>query len=238
MDRPQAVTPELEAEMRNLESINRIFGSHRLIRKFLDLWLHPGRSYRVLDLCTGGGDVPRVMIDWARMRDISLRIDAVDASEALISIARGASEGYPEIRFHRGDVLKFESAETYDLVVCSLALHHFSEEEATHLLRRCRHFSHRFVLVSDLERSKLTLTGVQLLTTFCYRGEMTRADGITSAYRAFSFPEFRALAEAAGWQDFGHSRFLLCRQALWLDFRTGGDIPLADAVSDGLPCPT
>jgi hypothetical protein len=38
----------------------------------------------------------------------------------------------------------------------------------------------------------------------------------------------------AGWSDFGHARFLFCRQAVWLDARTGGDIPLADA----LPCPT
>ena len=45
-----------------------------------------------------------------------------------------------------------------------------------------------------------------------------------------------ALAEAAGWQDFGPARFLFCRQALWLDQRILGDIPLADAAV--LPCPT
>jgi SAM-dependent methyltransferase len=238
MDRPQPVTPELEAVMQNLESINRHFGSHRLIGKFLELWLTPGRSYRVLDLCTGGGDGPRVMCDWARPRDISLRIDAVDVNEASLDIARRSSGGYPEIRFQREDVLKFESEKTYDLVVCSLALHHFSEADAARLLRRCRDLSHRFVLVTDLERSLLTLAGVRLLTTFLYRAEMTRADGITSAWRAFSYAEFRALAETAGWQDFGHARFLLCRQALWLDLRIGGDIPLADGVSEGLPCPT
>ncbi len=238
MDRPQPVTPELEAEMRNLESINRHFGSHRLIGKFLELWLGPGGSYRVLDLCTGGGDGPRLMCEWARAREITLRIDAVDASESLLEIARRSSRDHPEIRFHCEDVLKFESTETYDLVVCSLALHHFSEEDAARLLRRCRDLSHRFVLVSDLERSLLALAGVRLLTTFLYRAEMTRADGITSAWRAFSYAEFRGLAEAAGWQDFGHARFLFCRQALWLDQRIGGDIPLGDAVSEGLPCPT
>lgn len=239
MDRPQPVSPELEQVMRSLASMNRFFGSHRLIRKFLELWLQPGRCYQVLDLCTGAGDIPRVMCDWARARDITLRIDAVDGSEASIEIARRSSRDYPEVRFQRADALKFETKETYDLVVCSLALHHFSEDDAALLLRRCRDLSHRFVLVSDLERGLLTLLGVQLLTGLLYREAITRSDGITSAHRAFSYREFRALAEAAGWRDFGHARFLFCRQALWLDLRIGGDIPLIDeAVSEGLPCPT
>jgi 2-polyprenyl-3-methyl-5-hydroxy-6-metoxy-1,4-benzoquinol methylase len=239
MDLPQPVTTELEAEMRNLASINRHLGSHRLMRKFLELWLHPGRSYRVLDLCTGGGDLPRAMVDWARARDITLRIDAVDASEASLEIARAASGDYPEIRYVRSDVLKFETRETYDLVSCTLALHHFSEEQAVEVLRRCRDYSHRFVLVSDLERSLLTLAGVYLLTTLFYPEPVTRDDGVISAQRAFSFREFCALAVAARWQDFGHARFLVCRQALWLDMRDLADIPIVDTgVVEGLPCPT
>jgi SAM-dependent methyltransferase len=239
MDLPQPVTPELEAEMRNLSSINRHLGSHRLARKFLELWLTPGRTYRVLDLCTGAGDVPRAMVDWARARDITLQVDAVDASEASLEIARKASASYPEIRFLRSDVLKFDTKETYDLVVCTLALHHFSEEHAAELLRRCREYSHRFVLVSDLERGLLTLAGVYLLTSLIYPEPVTRHDGLLSARRAFSYGEFRALAVTAGWQDFGHSRFLLCRQALWLDMRDLAEIPLVDStVVQGLPCPT
>jgi SAM-dependent methyltransferase len=239
MDRPQPVTAALEADLRNLVSLNRHFGSHRLVRKFLDQWLNRGRIYRVLDLCTGAGDIPRMMVDWARAADITLRIDAVDTNDSTLEIARCASRDYPEIRFLRDNVLTYESKETYDLVCCSLALHHFSEDDAVRLLRQCRALSHRFALVTDLERSIGTLLGVQMLTTFLYREPMTRADAVASARRAFSFREFRALAEAADWQQFGHARFLFCRQAIWLDGRDAGDIPEADtAVAEGLPCPT
>jgi hypothetical protein len=83
-----------------------------------------------------------------------------------------------------------------------------------------------------------TLAGVYALTAVIYREPMTQFDGRLSARRAFSFAEFRALAEAAGWRDFGHARFLFCRQALWLDERTLGEIPvLATALDEGLPCP-
>ena len=210
MDRPQPVTPELEACLRNLVSLNRHFGSHRLVRKFLEQWLAPDRCYRVLDLCTGMGDIPRLMVDWARAAGVTLRIEAIDASESTLELARRGGEAFPEIQFLRGNALTFETRETYDLVTCSLALHHFSDDDAVVLLRRCRDLSHRFVLVSDLERSLAGALGVRLLTTLFYRVPMTQADAKTSMQRAFSFAELRALAEAAGWENFGHRRFLFC----------------------------
>lgn len=236
MDRPQPVTPELRVDLENLVSLNARFGSHRVMRRFLSAWLNPGRCYRVLDLCTGAGDLPRVMLDWARPRDIVLRITAVDANASTLEIARQQSGEYPEIRYEQADVLRYESSETYDLVCCSLALHHFSEEDAIRLLRCCREHSHRFVFVSDLERSFATTVGVWALTALAYREEMTRIDARLSAERAFSFREFRALAEAAGWQDYGHARFFFCRQALWLDGRTV--VPIEpDAIPESFPSP-
>jgi len=239
MDRPQPVSPALEEDLRNLVSLNRWFGSHGLVRHFLSRWFNPGRCYRVLDLATGAGDLPRVMVDWARPQDITLRIDAVDANPSTLEIARREIRDYREIEFLNGNVLTYGSRESYDLVCCSLALHHFSETDAATLLGRCRALSHRFVLVADLERSFFTLLGVEALTTLFYRAPMTRADAVASARRAFSFVEFRALAEAAGWKDYGHARFLFCRQALWMEGRDAGDIPaIVETVDDGLPCPT
>jgi ubiquinone/menaquinone biosynthesis C-methylase UbiE len=233
MDRPQPVSAELEDDLRSLVSLNRWFGSHRLLRRFLAMWLAEGAQYRVLDLATGAGDLPRIMAGWARQRGIKLQIDAVDANPSTLEIARKASTEFPEITFVRDNALTYAPAETYDLVCCSLALHHFSEADAVRLLRQCRELSQRYVLVADLERSRGTLFAIRALTTLIYRAPMTRADALTSARRAFSFDEFRALAEEAGWHDFGHARFLFCRQAIWLDMLTGGDIPLDDAM----PCP-
>jgi SAM-dependent methyltransferase len=237
MDREQPISPELEKDLANLVSLNRCFGSHRLLRRFLDGWLQPERCYRVLDLCTGAGDLPRVMSDWARARGITVRIDAVDANAATLEIARAASTAYPEITFLRGDALSHSAEATYDLVTCSLALHHFSEADAVRLLRRARELSHRFILVADLERCAATTLGVWLVTQFIYREPMTRHDGRVSAQRAFSFGEMRALAEQAGWRDYGHARFAFCRQALWLDTQDFAEIPLTAAIDGVLPSP-
>ncbi len=59
-----------------------------------------------------------------------------------------------------------------------------------------------------------------MLTAFIYREAMTRTDARLSAARAFSFREFRSLAERAGWRNFGHRKFRFARQAIWLEPET------------------
>jgi SAM-dependent methyltransferase len=234
MDRTLEVTPAFERDMQNLVSINRQFGGHRILRRYLEGWMNPGRVYRVLDLCTGVADMPRVMVDWARARDITLRIDAVDANPAVLSIGRRDCADYPEIHLHQSDALKFAPDTRYDLVHCSLALHHFADEDGVKLLRNARNWSNRWVLIADLERSPLTTAAIWAVTGLLYRDAVTAHDGRLSAQRAFSFRELRHLAQRAGWQNFGHSRSLWCRQVLWLDERTLGEVPL-DPV--GMPIP-
>jgi 2-polyprenyl-3-methyl-5-hydroxy-6-metoxy-1,4-benzoquinol methylase len=175
---------------------------------------------RVLDLATGSGDIPRLVIDHARKVGASVRVDAIDRQSSTLEVARSLSGGYPEINFVEGDVLSFgEGVSRYDLVLCSLALHHFEESAAVQLLRRCCDLSNQFVLVSDLRRGFLAKIGVYLLTALVFREAMTRTDARLSAERAFSFREFRSLAERAGWRNFGHSKFRFARQALWLERR-------------------
>ncbi|HYJ06165.1 MAG TPA: methyltransferase domain-containing protein [Chthoniobacterales bacterium] len=218
MDRPQPVSPELVSDLRNLRQLNRHFGSYALIEHFLRRWILPGTKMRVLDLATGSGDIPRLVVDYARKVGATVTVDAIDRQTSTLEIARNLSADYREISFVEGDVLSFgKRGATYDLVLCSLALHHFEEEAAVRLLERCRELSNKYVLVSDLRRGVLASVGVYLLTALIFRDPMTRNDGRLSAARAFSLGEFKMLAERAGWENFGHAKFAFARQALWLE---------------------
>jgi 2-polyprenyl-3-methyl-5-hydroxy-6-metoxy-1,4-benzoquinol methylase len=217
MDRPQPVTPELESDLRNIRQLNRYFGSYTLIEHFLRRWIQPDAQLRVLDLATGSGDIPRLVIDHGRKVGATATVDAIDQQESTVKIARDLSASYPEIDFKTGDVLTFDDSAKYDIVLCSLALHHFSDDAAVQLLERCRELSRRYVLVSDLRRGLLATIGAYLLTAFIFRDSMTRTDARLSAARAFSFREFSSLAERAGWKNFGHRKFRFARQAIWLE---------------------
>ena len=217
MDRPQPVSPELERDLEGLRQLNRWFGSYRLVSFFMRRWIGPGARLRVVDLATGSGDIPRLLVDHARMIGAQIEIDAVERQAATLDIARSLSAEYPEISYHAANILEWNSTQGYDIALCSLVLHHFSDDDAVSVLRRCRELSKRFVLVSDLRRGFLLRTGVYMLTALIFREPMTRFDARLSAQRAFSFADMRDLARRAGWENFGHKRFRFGRQAVWLE---------------------
>ena len=217
MDRPQPVSAELERDLQYLQQLNRWFGSYRLVLSFIRRWIKPGARTRIVDLATGSGDIPRLIVDCARQIGAHVEIDALDRQPATLEIARKLSTHYPEIYYCEADILEWNSVETYDIVFCTLALHHFSDQDAVTVLRRCRELSQRSVLVSDLRRGFLLQAGVYLLTEMIFREPMTRYDARLSAVRAFSFAELRELALRAGWDHFGHNKFRFARQAIWLE---------------------
>jgi SAM-dependent methyltransferase len=217
MDRPQPVSPELERDLEHIRQLNCWFGSYRLVLSFIRRWIKPGARIRIVDLATGSGDIPRLIIDYARNIGALVEIDAVDRQPATLQIAEELSGEYPEIFYREANILEWDDAQAYDLALCTLTLHHFSNEDAVKLLRRCHKLSKRFVLVSDLRRGFLLRAGVYMLTALIFREPMTRFDARLSAQRAFSFVEMRELAIHAGWKNFGHKKFRFARQAVWLE---------------------
>ena len=217
MDRPQPVSPELERDLERIRQLNRWFGSYCLILSFIRRWIKPGARIRVVDLATGSGDIPRLIANYARKIGARIAIDALDRQPAILEVAAKLSAAHPEIHYHETNILECRSVESYDIVLCTLALHHFSNDDAVNVLRKCRELSRRFVLVSDLRRGFLLQAGIYVLTTLIFREAMTRYDARLSAARAFSFSEMRDLAVLAGWKNFGHAKFRFARQAIWLE---------------------
>jgi len=217
MDVAEAVSPELERDLENLESLNRRFGAHRLVLDYLEPVLQRRQPLQILDLGTGAADIPRAVVQRARAIGCPVMVTAVDRQEPTLRLAEKFSSGFPEIRFVRADFLDFSRGALYDVVLCSLVLHHLDETDAVRLLRRCRELTKGVSLVTDLRRSRLAQAGIFAVTELFYREPMTRHDARLSAERAFSFPEMRKLAIAAGWWGFRHRRAPFFRQALWMD---------------------
>ena len=131
----------MERDLERLRQLNRWFGSHRLVSTFIRRWIRPADKLRVVDLATGSGDIPRLIVDYARKISAKVEIDAFDRQPATLEIARRLSADYPEISYREANILEWNSVEAYDITLCTLALHHFSNEDAVRLLRRCREIS-------------------------------------------------------------------------------------------------
>ncbi len=217
LDIAEKETPELERGLTNIESLNRRFGGCATVLHYLDARLRSRQPLHVLDLGTGGGDIPRALVTHARRLECPLQVTAVDHQQSILNIAQKRSQSFTEIHFVHADMLTFSSEVPYDVVMNNLSLHHLEEHDAIRLLRRCRELTQGAALITDLRRSRMAQAAIFAATALTYRDPMTRHDARLSIVRAFSFAELRKLAIAAGWWGFHQKRRPYFRQVLWMD---------------------
>jgi hypothetical protein len=102
------------------------------------------------------------------------------------------------VRFFEIDATESELPGEYDVVCCSLFLHHLRDEQAIDLLRRLAASAQRLVLVQDLVRSRTGYVLAQLATRTLTRSQVVRVDALRSVRSAFTLTEMKAIAERAG----------------------------------------
>jgi len=203
--------------LRGLQRINRLTGSARLpwgpIR---DLALELGRDrLSILDVATGAGDVPIGLHRQALREGIQLDIEACDVSEqAMQFAAENFRRADLEIPLFRLDVLEDAIDRTYDAVICSTFLHHFSEGQAQQILRKMASASAHRLVVVDLVRGRLNWLLVWLASYGLTRSKVVHFDGPQSIRAAFTAAELRAIAKRAGMQDFTIRGLWPCRMLL------------------------
>jgi ubiquinone/menaquinone biosynthesis C-methylase UbiE len=161
------------------------------------------QELRVLDLATGAADIPRAVVAWARKRGTKISVTAVDRNEEVLRSAREWCRDWPEIQFQQGDLLQLPyRTQEFDIVLCSLALHHFTSENAVKILRRMNEIARVGYVLNDLQRNWLTIWTAELLARTLMRSPIVRNDGPQSFRAAFTVRELRGMAEEAGMKDF------------------------------------
>jgi 2-polyprenyl-3-methyl-5-hydroxy-6-metoxy-1,4-benzoquinol methylase len=112
------------------------------------------------------------------------------------------------------DVLAEPLPAGYDVLTCSLFLHHLSDSDAVTLLRKMRDAARSAVVVNDLTRGPLTLGLVTLGSRLLSRSPVVLFDAPASVRAAFTPAELRGLAKAAGLDGATVRRVFPCRMAL------------------------
>ena len=162
--------------------------------------LNSKQPIRVLDIGSGGGDLAIGLAMRAAREGVALEAHGCDVSPLAVAHARQEAKrrGVARTQFFPLDVLREPLPEGYDVLMCTLFLHHFAEPDALDLLRRMGAAARRGVLIDDLIRTRLgyalAWVGGRLLTT----SPLVHTDGPLSVRAAFRLDEIRELAERAG----------------------------------------
>lgn len=171
-----------------------------------------GRPLRLLDLASGAGDIPLGLWRRARRQGLAIQIQGVDFNPRAVAFAQSrADRAGADIRYQRLDVLTSPLPQGFDILTCSLFLHHLEEAQAADLLREMSRASGGVVLVQDLVRGRRGLWLARLASRLFTASDVVHVDALRSVRAAFTLGEARRLADRAGLEGCRLHRRWPCR---------------------------
>ena len=196
LDSDSGTPAEVAASLRDLQWFNRWFGgiatSRKLISRVADA---TGKKVlSMLEVASGEGYVPETLAREFESAGIQLNVTLLDRAASHLP-KNGAMAKVS------GDALALPfSDSSFDVVACSLFVHHFSPDQVVAFAREALRVSKTGVLVHDLIRHPIHLAlayaGVPL-----YRSRITRNDAPASVRQAYTIGEMRSFFEQAGAAD-------------------------------------
>jgi hypothetical protein len=181
-----------------LEIINRFLGGNSVTINGLKNLLKnqsKNKTITIVDLGCGNGDILRDVAKFGRKNNYSFNLIGIDANLAAIEYAKELSKEYSELSFKTIDILSEDfKKQSYDVVLCTLFLHHFKNEELISFLKTTTNKATIGVVVNDLHRHKLAYYLFKLIGFFI-KNKMVRQDGLTSVLRAFKREDLENIAK-------------------------------------------
>ncbi|TBW29392.1 methyltransferase domain-containing protein [Gramella sp. KN1008] len=181
--------PELNKTLRDLEHINSWLGGNKITKDGVEKLLNSrikGKTIKIADIGCGNGAMMRKLGVWGRNKGYSFEFVGIDANSHAIQIAKELSKDYPEISFLNLNIFsdEFQKME-FDIILCTLTLHHFKDKEIINLVKRLHTQSRLGVVINDLHRSRIAYFLFRLFCSVFVNNEIARKDGLVSILRGF-----------------------------------------------------
>jgi hypothetical protein len=188
----------LHESLDSLANINKWLGGNLVtlngLKKVLKK-LDKNKPLTILDMGCGNGDMMREVAEFGKKSGYNFTLIGIDANQNTIDYAKELSVNYPEISYLNQDVFseEFQNIQ-YDLVLATLFLHHFSEDDIVKLLASILKKASLGIVVNDLNRNKIAYYLFSFLCLFI-KNKMTKEDGLISVLRAFKKADLERITE-------------------------------------------
>jgi 2-polyprenyl-3-methyl-5-hydroxy-6-metoxy-1,4-benzoquinol methylase len=185
-----------ERVLHDLARVNRFTFTAWPAIAFLKRAVGDKRSFRLIDVGFGDGDVLRVIARWARRRGIAAELVGVDLNANSVKAARHATPPNLAIDYRAGDYA--DQAGPWDFVFSSQVTHHMSDTQLLAFLRWMETEARRGWLICDLHRLAFAHWGFPILARLLRVHRIVREDGQLSIARSFRKSEWEAYLRQAG----------------------------------------
>jgi 2-polyprenyl-3-methyl-5-hydroxy-6-metoxy-1,4-benzoquinol methylase len=193
MDDFQMEGEVLREALDKIATINQLLGGNQLTLqgvRGLITKIPKETSITIVDVGCGNGDMLRTLADYGLKNSLNFRLVGIDANNFTIAHARKLSKNYSNISYRCEDIFdKAFSELKYDIVLCTLTLHHFKEHEILKLMTVFNANAIIGIVINDLQRSALSYRLFQGLCFVFNLNSMSRKDGLVSILRGFKKEE-------------------------------------------------
>lgn len=194
MDNPNCDREELFNTYRQFSTINSLISRWEKIYKqeIRPACEDASRTYRLLDIGFGGGDLPIKISTWARRDHINLEIIAIDSDSRAFEFVQQLEvpENVTFKSISLSELLKKGSS--FDFVISNHLLHHLQADDLQEILNDAVGLSRKKVLFNDIERSDLGYLLFNLFSRPLFRSSFITDDGLTSIKRSYTARELDA----------------------------------------------
>jgi ubiquinone/menaquinone biosynthesis C-methylase UbiE len=213
LDGPLDDPAALAGNLRDLRRLNRALGGVRISRLAVDRLLSAApthldaRTTSILDVGTGGADIPVALLADARRRGRQLEVVATDVHPEVLDAARVARPALAHVPGLALDVADGRSLphpdRSFDIAHASLVVHHLPPDDAVTLLAEMARVARLGIVINDLDRRRRHWLGALLVGHLLTRNRYTRRDAPLSVRRAYTPGEMRELLARAGLRPVG-----------------------------------
>lgn len=179
----------LREALDKIAKINQLLGGNKLTLigvKALIADVPNNTEITIVDVGCGNGDMLRSLADYAVKNNLKFNLIGIDANNFTSNHAIKLSENYPNISYRCEDIFDKPFRELkYDIVLCTLTLHHFKETEILYIMNVFHTNASRGIVINDLQRSSLAYRLFQSLCFVFQLNAMSREDGLISILRGF-----------------------------------------------------
>jgi 2-polyprenyl-3-methyl-5-hydroxy-6-metoxy-1,4-benzoquinol methylase len=197
--------------LENLDAMNSMIGSYAAFCEQLKPLAHPDRPTRVLDLAAGHGGFALELARNGRSGAFALDLTASDIKREYLEIgaARARREALP-VRFVVQDALDLSAVpeRSYDVVVCTQSLHHFSPGQVAVMFSEAGRVASRGVLFIDGARGALNAALVSWVGFLLFHDAALAHDTWVSFRRFFVAEELELLADLGPWGSRSAARWI------------------------------
>jgi len=196
----------LREALDKIAKINQLLGGNKLTLQGVQKLLEnksKTTEIRIVDIGCGNGDMLRYLADYAKNNNWNFKLIGVDANNFTINHAINLSKDYSTISYLCEDIFdtEFDNLKC-DIVLCTLTLHHFKENELEKLMAQFYKNTTIGIVVNDLQRSAIAYRLFQALCFVFQLNKMSKEDGLVSILRGFKRSELIATSNKLNFKNY------------------------------------